>query len=144
MQRCPLAGSKCGLMVRAKPWEAGEVATLGLLGHGPACVCGSCSCSRSAALLSGRPESEWQHSSGCFPSCKTHMSHTGRKRLPPFFSLSSCLTTVKKTPISLQCPFHFLLFTSHYLLTSPFHPVCTLLPPNLSSSAPDLSNCWGG
>ena len=38
MQRCPLDGSDCGLMVGAKPWEASEVARHGLLGHGPLCV----------------------------------------------------------------------------------------------------------
>lgn len=38
MQWCPLAGSDCGLMVWAKPWEASEVARHSLLGHGPVYV----------------------------------------------------------------------------------------------------------
>lgn len=40
MQQCPLAGSECGLMVRAKPWEASEVARQSLSGRSP--VCGVC------------------------------------------------------------------------------------------------------
>ncbi len=59
MQRCPLAGSDCGLMVRAKPWEASEVARQSVLGQGPVFV--GLAPAPDSVPLSGRPESEWQH-----------------------------------------------------------------------------------
>lgn len=59
MQRCPLAGSECGLMVWAKPWEASEVARHSLLGHGPVCV--GLAPAPDPVPLSGRPESEREH-----------------------------------------------------------------------------------
>lgn len=65
MQRCPLAGSECGLMVRAKPWEAREVARQSLVGHSPVCVCGWMGGAPASdpVPLSGRPE---PFSSRCF------------------------------------------------------------------------------
>lgn len=54
MQRCPLAGSECGSMFWAKPWEADEAVRNSLLGRDPVC--------RSDPVpLSVRQESEWQH-----------------------------------------------------------------------------------
>lgn len=58
MQQCPLAGSNCGLMVRAKPWEASEMAKQSLLGHGPVRV--GLAPAPDPLPLSGGPESEWQ------------------------------------------------------------------------------------
>lgn len=59
MQRCPLAGSECGLMVWAKPWESSEVARQTLLGHGPMCT--GLASAPDPVPLSRKPESEWQH-----------------------------------------------------------------------------------
>lgn len=38
MQRCPLAGCNCSVMVQTKSWEASEVARHSWLGDGPMCV----------------------------------------------------------------------------------------------------------
>lgn len=58
MQWCPLAGSDCGLMVWAKPWEASEVARQSLLGHGPTFV--GLAPASDPVTPTGRPESEWR------------------------------------------------------------------------------------
>lgn len=148
MQRCPLAGSNCGLMVWAKPWEASEVARQSLLGHGPVFV--GLAPAPDSVPLSGRPDQRWAwmaaFSSGC--SCPARLTSATLAENVSSVSLSSffCLKILKSPhrSSSLSLPFP----TVHLSLPPPIsffsiHPVCTLPYPNLSYSAPHLSDCWG-
>lgn len=134
MQWCPLAGSDCGLMVWAKPWEASEVAAQSLLGHGPACV--GLAPAPDPVPLSGRPQS-WMaaFSSGCSRPARLPSATLAENVSTLSLSSSSCLKIVKsphRSPsmsllfptVHLSLPLHvsFSLFIPFTLILAPIYP----------------------
>ncbi len=145
MQRCPLAGFECGLMVWAKPWEAGEVARQEVAGSW-SCACGSQLLLQKQCHSMGGQSLNGSIWFWVFTLNKTHISHAGGKCLHSFFVFLFLSKDFEKpSPFSFNVPSISycspLITPSHLLLC--IHPVCTLSSPFFSpSSSSHLSDCW--